>query len=430
MFRRHFFPLLASVAILLSTAVFTFAQSGELRGHVTMKKADGVAAPVADAVIDVYRVDIPAKFTTKTNKKGLFVYAGLPYTGDYIIVASSPGAQAYWQPGVKAGRDVDYMVELQPGDGKRLTIDEIKTLMASRGTTTAAPGARESGEDKAKRAELEKKNAEIAASNEKILKSNEIVARTYKAGNDAYLAKNYDEAIKQYEEGLAADPEQPALLVNEARAYTSRGVDRYNASITAATDAAKASGIENAKNDFKSAATSASKAVAMIKAQTQPTDPGELTRYNNNKLAALAVAAEAYRLFVSKADNTQADAGLAAFKEYIAVEPDAARKAKAQLDAAQMLLDAGSVEKSFIEYKAIVTAEPDNADANLGAGLSLFATGDKTKFQDAANYLQHYVDVAPDTHKFKADAKAILAELKNTEKVVPTTTPSRRRGRP
>jgi hypothetical protein len=82
---------------------------------------------------------------------------------------------------------------------------------------------------------------------------------------------------------------------------------------------------------------------------------------------------------------------------------------------------AGAVDKAYKEYRAIVTAEPDNPDANLGAGLSLFATGDKAKYQDAANFLQHYVDVAPETHKFKADAKAILAELRNSERVVPHT---------
>ncbi|MFN2516361.1 MAG: hypothetical protein ABR556_09105, partial [Pyrinomonadaceae bacterium] len=100
------------------------------------------------------------------------------------------------------------------------------------------------------------------------------------------------------------------------------------------------------------------------------------------------------------------------------------------LDAAQMLLDAGAVDKSYAEYRSILTTQPDNADANLGAGLSLFATGDKAKYQEAANFLQRYVDVAPDTHKFKADAKAILSELKNTEKVVPQATPTRRRTKP
>ena len=227
---------------------------------------------------------------------------------------------------------------------------------------------------------------------------------------------------------MAADPEQPALLVNEARAYTQRGVNRYNAAVTSKDEAEKGAGLEAAKADFRAAAAATTKAVGMIKAQPVPTEPAELTKYNNNKLAAFTVNAEAYRLFVSKADPSQADAGLTAFKDYIAVETDPAKKAKAQLDAAQLLLDAGAVDKAFTEFQAIVTAQPDNPDANLGAGLSLFASGDKAKYQDAANFLQHYVDVAPETHKFKADAKAILAELKNTEKVTPEkTTPTRRR---
>ncbi|HVQ38014.1 MAG TPA: hypothetical protein VMS31_10805, partial [Pyrinomonadaceae bacterium] len=189
-------------------------------------------------------------------------------------------------------------------------------------------------------------------------------------------------------------------------------------------------GIEGAKGDFKAAAAATVKAVGMIKAQPVPTEAAELTRYNNNKLAAYTVNAEAHRLFVSKADPSQAEAGLAAFKDYIAVETDPVKKAKAQLDAAQLLLDAGAVDKAYSEFQTIVTAEPDNPDANLGAGLSLFASGDKAKYQDAANFLQHYVDVAPETHKFKADAKAILAELKNTEKVVPEKTAPPRRRRP
>jgi tetratricopeptide (TPR) repeat protein len=136
------------------------------------------------------------------------------------------------------------------------------------------------------------------------------------------------------------------------------------------------------------------------------------------------------RLFVSKVDQSQVDAGLAAFKDYISQETDPAKKSKAQLDAAQMLLDAGAADKAFTEFQVVVTAQPDNPDANLGAGLALFASGDKTKFQEAANYLQHFVDVAPDTHNYKADAKAILAELKSTEKVVPEKTAPGRRKRP
>ena len=95
------------------------------------------------------------------------------------------------------------------------------------------------------------------------------------------------------------------------------------------------------KTISRRAAEAAGKAVTMIKAQTAPTDAAEVARYNANKYAAMLTHAESMRLYVSKADPTQADAGLAAFKDYIAVETDPAKKAKAQLDMAQMLLDAG-----------------------------------------------------------------------------------------
>jgi len=429
MFRRYFFPVLASVGLIISTNLIASAQVGQLRGHVVLNQADGTKIPASEAAIDVFRTDLAGKYTTKTNKKGEFIFAGLPYTGDYIVAASLPAAQPNFVTGVKAGRDTDYLIELTPGDGRRFTLDDIRNL-SKRGAVEPAAGRPASAEDKAKLEELKRKNDEIAARNEKAVKSNEIVARTFQAGNDAFTAKNYDVAIAQYEEGLAADPEQPALLVNEARAYTQRGVNRYNAAVTSKDEAEKGSGIEAAKGDFRAAAAASTKAVAMIKAQPVPADPTELTKYNNNKLAAFTVNAEAHRLFVSKADPSQADAGLAAFKDYIAIETDPAKKAKAQLDAAQLLLDAGAVDKAFTEFQAIVTAEPDNPDANLGAGLSLFASGDKAKYQDAANFLQHYVDVAPETHKFKADAKAILAELKNTEKVVPEKAAPARRRRP
>jgi tetratricopeptide (TPR) repeat protein len=210
-----------------------------------------------------------------------------------------------------------------------------------------------------------------------------------------------------------------------------RGVERFNSAVRSKTldDAARTAALQTAKDDFKAAADASTKAVTMLKAQPAPTDPADVQRYNANKYAAMVTNAEAMRLFVSKSDPTQADAGLAAFKDYMAVETDPAKKAKAQLDAAQMLLDAGAADKALEEFKGVLATSPDSPEANLGAGLSVYASGDKAKFQEAANYLQHFVDVAPDSNPMKADAKAILTELKATENVTPekTTTPRRKR---
>ncbi len=427
--RSYFITSIAAVAVLLCGAAAVSAQTGQLRGHVLLKQADGTTIKAAGAQVDVFRTDLPGSFPTKTDKSGVFVYAGLPFVGRYIIAASMPNAAPNFIAGVRVGQDIDYEVVLSPGDGRRLTEAEAKALVKPGGggsTPTGGGGAKVTPEEEAKR---KAENERIAKENEKNININKVVGEAFKAGNAALTAKNYDEALKQYDTGLAADPEQPSLLTNKTLALKARGVDRYNAAILTKDEAAKTSGLELAKADFKAAADAANKAADIIKKMPAATDPEEQKQQTVNKYATMSARAEAMRLFVTKADGTQADAGAAAFEDYIAVETDAAKKSRAQLDMAQMLLDAGAGDKAFAEFQKILAEKPDDPDANLGAGLALFSTGDKAKYQEAANYLQHFVDKAGDDHKFKADAKAILAELKSTENVVPekTNAPPRRK---
>ena len=443
MIGKYFYATLAVVVLMAAASMTTFAQVGEMRGRVTMKQADGQTVPLAEAQIDVYRIDMKAKYDTKTNKKGEFVFAGLPFVGTYTVVASHPTATPNFVDGAKAGRDVVVEIVVTPGDGKRPTLDEIKSSGGGRTTPGGGGGGGsssssggESASDKAKRDEIAKKNAEIDEANKKITAANEIIATTFKAGNDLLTAAGaaskansaddaiakYTAAVAEYDKGLAADAEQPAILTNKSVALKGRGVERYNSTIRnkSLDDAGKSELLQSAKADFKASAESAGKAVTMLKAQPVPTDAAELARYNANKYAAMLTHAESMRLYVSKGgDPSQADAGIAAFKDYIAVETDPAKKAKAQVDLAQMLLDAGAADKALTEFKAILAATPDNPEANLGAGLAVYATGDKAKYQEAANFLQRFVEVAPDSNPMKDDAKAILTELKNTENVTP-----------
>jgi len=208
----------------------------------------------------------------------------------------------------------------------------------------------------------------------------------------------------------------PDLLTNRAAALKVRGVERYNAAVQSSDDdATRTARIEAAKSDFKHATEAANKAAELIKKEPAATNPNDQRKQKANKYAALKVRAEAYHLFVTKVDPTQADAGIAAFEDYIAVEIDPAKKSKAELDLAQMLLDAGANNKAYTQYQKILGEKPDDLDANLGAGLALYFTDDKAKYKDAANYLQKFVDRAPDTHRSKNDAKDILAKLKDAE---------------
>jgi tetratricopeptide (TPR) repeat protein len=118
--------------------------------------------------------------------------------------------------------------------------------------------------------------------------------------------------------------------------------------------------------------------------------------------------------------------------EYLAVETDAAKKAESNLAFADLYRVAGDSENAIAAYKKILETAPDNQDALAGAGLSLVNLGyinnDKTKMQEGANLLQKFASVAPDTHKYKADALGLIETLKKEQNVTPqkVTTPKKR----
>lgn len=431
--RSYFLNSIAVVAVLLFGSLAASAQTGALRGAVKLMGADGKAAPVTNGVVDVWRTDIGGEYHTKTDKNGEWVFAGLPFTGFYVVSISAPGASPMAKKDVRAGREVPVDVVLVSGNGKKLTRDEA--IAAASGGGAASSSSTNDAAERAKAAEIAKKNEEIANANKKIDDSNKVIGDSFKAGNTALIAKNFDEAIKQYDTGIAADPDHPglpSLLTNKSQALKGRGVDKYNAAIQSKDDAARTAGLDAAKADFKAAADAANQAVDMLKKQPAPTDAEGQKQMTTNKYFALSARAEAMRFYLTKVDATKADEAVAAYQEYIAVETDPVKKAAAQRSMAQMLLDSGAGDKAVAEFQKLLVEKPDDPDINLGLGLALFSSGDKAKYQEAANYLQKFVDKAPDDHKFKTDAKAVLAELKNTENVVPekTTTKPANRKRP
>src|SRR5437899_8190183 len=154
---RRFLSL--SILILTVLAVSSgvaSAQTGQLRGSVKLVGKDGNAAPVAGAQVDVYRTDISGEFHTKSDKKGEWVFAGLPFVGTYVVAVSAPGAQPNAKSGVKAGREIPVDVVLAPGDGRKLTRDEA-IAVSKGGGDTGAKTSGESASDKAKREEEMKK---------------------------------------------------------------------------------------------------------------------------------------------------------------------------------------------------------------------------------------------------------------------------------
>ena len=444
--RPYLFNSIVAVTILLCATVIASAQTGQLRGSVQLVGADGKATPVTNAIVDVWRVDIGGEYHTKSDKKGEWVFAGLPYTGTYVVSVSAPGVAPTARKDVKAGREIPVDMVLTAGNGKKLTRDEAVAAANNVGPAAGTGGGNSENTEAKAAAELAKKNEEINAANKKIDDANKVISESFKNGNTALMAKNYDEAIKQYDAGIAVDPEHPgipSLLTNKSAALRSRAVDKYNAAIQSKDDAARNAGLEAAKVDFKASAEAANQAVELIKKQPAATDPEGQKQQATNKYFALSARAEAMRFYLTKVDPTKANEGIAAYQELMAAETDAAKKSKEEMDFAQLLFDANAYDQAKAEYEKILTESPDNPDALANMGLIYFNAGaakeadgkkDEAKplYQQAANYLQRFIDKAPDTHKFKADAKAVLDEMKNQQNVQAekTSSPPKRGKRP
>jgi tetratricopeptide (TPR) repeat protein len=384
--RRKLIHITHTAILLMLVSMAVSAQVGQLRGRVLFKQKDGTTVPLEGAVVDVFRTDLPGSYPTKTGKDGLFVFAGLPYVGTYVIAASSINAKPNVVANVKAGRDFEYEIVLESGDGQRLTTDEA--LTAAKALKAA-----------------ETPRAETPF---------EIVGRTFLEGNQALARKDYNEAIRLYDEGLAAAPQTAPLLVNKAVALKARGVESYNSAIGFIRDQArKQTTMNSARKDFIDAADAATKAVEMIKIEPIPADETEQRRQQGNKYAALSARAEAMRLLVTKVDPSQAAAGLVAFQEYVDLEDDPSRKSRAELDAARMLLESKNTSLAIEQYRGILIRDPSNVDALAGLGLALYQSGDKNRFVEALGYLQLFIKEAPETHLMREPVMEVLKKLKS-----------------
>lgn len=433
--RRYLLNTLIIAAVLVCAAIAASAQTGQMRGIVKLTAADGTTTPVLGATIDVYRTDISGEYHTKTDKKGEWVFAGLPYVGRYVVSVSAPGAQPNARGGVRAGGDAPVEIVLNPGDGRKLTRDEAIAVSKGGGDTAPASngGGGESASAKAKREEELKK---YEAEKTRITNINEVLNRTFKAGQDALNAKNYDEAVKQFDEGLTADPEQVVMYSRKSLALRLRGVDHYNASVKATDPTQKGADMESAKKDFQGSVDAANKGLEVANKEAPATDPAVQASQLSKKLEVLSYRAEAMRLLV-KTDTTQGAAALTAYQEYMAAETDVAKKAKAERDVAQIMFDTASdvagFERAVAAYQKILEANPDDPDALLRIGQAMFNIGalnnnDKAKYQEAANYLQRFVDKSADG-QLKTEAKELIEALKAQANVTPEkiSTPPRRR---
>ena len=422
------FSLIFIGALLFIGHITIFSQSAPVNGTVLLKKADGTVEGVANALIEVYRVDIKSGFpSAKTNKKGEFNFAGIPFGGTYVFSVSAPNCAPTIFPNVKAGQE-KLVITMSPGDGSKLTEVDVRKEAAiaktNTGTGTGSSAPPElSAEEKKAQAEFAKKNAEITEKNKKTQAADETARKSNEEGNAALKAENYDLAITKFSEGVAAVPDYvgstPIILNGKILALKARGFKIYREGATQPNLDVRKAKFEEANKSYDEALASFQNAVDVIKNAEAATDPAEQKRRDQLKADLYALATEIHRLkAVGGVDTTKAAEANTVITAYVALENDPVKKLGGQMALGDIMRLTGDLPSAVAAYRHVLEMKADHPEAMAYLGLSLFAQGaavipeDKEKEQEGLNYMQKYTEIAPVAATDSQSVKEIKESVK------------------
>src|SRR5262249_17222575 len=136
--------------------------------------------------VDIYRTDIKGHWDVKTDKTGHYIRLGMSFVGDYVIIASGPGMQPTYVNGVKLSQTSTVDVLAAPGDGSKLTLEQVQAATGGKGKA-AAPGgppqtAAPPSQDKARAEAADKAVKEQQAKNSELQATFDAGVKHYNAG--------------------------------------------------------------------------------------------------------------------------------------------------------------------------------------------------------------------------------------------------------
>ena len=358
--------LAMATAGLLYLSAAAFAQITAIEGVV--KGADG--APVKDALIQIDRTDIKGHYKVKTDKKGHYIYNGLPM-GTYDIACLIDGKQADQVKGVRTS----------PGDPQPVNFDLRQAAAAASARQQQMQQAVESGQiskdlERGLTPEQKKQLEESMKKQEAAMKKNAALNQAFGDGKTALDNKQYDVAVDNLTKASEIDPNQLAVWSNLAEAYkglasTKTGPDA-DAAMQKCLDAyAKALAVKpddaGIHNNY---------ALALAKAKKFPEAQAELE--NAAKLDPPQAGKYYYNLGALEVNGGQSDAALEAFKKAIECTPP--------------YLDA------YYQYGVLLVAQAKIVDGKI------------TPVAGTAEAFQKYLELAP-TGQWAQSAKDMLATL-------------------
>src|SRR5947208_322989 len=363
-FSMKFRNLGVAAAGMAFLAVSAFAQITTIEGIV--KGQDG--KPVEKAEIQILRTDIKGSYKTKTDKKGHYLYMGLPMGKyDVSVLVDGKVLDAMKNVSTRPGDPIPVNFDLKASQADKA---QQQAQMAKAIETGTLSKEQERSLTPEQKAAMEK---QIKEQSEKMKKNKEL-NDAFNAGMEAMTAKKYDEAVTAFEKAAAADPSQQAIYAQLGEAHLKMsegktGAD-YDAHIAKAMEAY-------------------SKAIEL-----KPDDPGS----HNNYALALGKA--------KKFPEMQAE-----LKKAADLDPQNAGKYYYNLGA--MLVNAGQTEPAVDAFKKAIELQPNYADAyyqyavSLSAKMSTDKDGNVVAPPEMAPALNKYLELAPTGANAEA-AKALL----------------------
>lgn len=349
-------------------AFSAFAQITTIEGNV--KAADG--KPVQGAEVHITRTDIKGNYKTKTDKKGHYLYMGLPM-GMYNVEV--------WVDGKIAGQPQN-KIKTTPGDPVPVNFDLHADQAEAQAKQAAMQKAAETGQvtddmrrgmSKEQIAAMEK---QVKEQSEKMKKNKEL-NDAFNEGMTALQAKQYDQAIVAFDKAGTLDPSQLAVWTNLADAYMKNSEGKTGP----AFDENVQKGLETYQ-----------KAVTM-----KPDDAG----LHNNYALALAKA--------KKFDETQLELKKAA-------DLDPTNGGKYYYNLGALLVNSGQTGPASDAFKKAIELTPTYADAYYQYGISLMgqaktdSSGKVIPVPGTAEAFQKYLELQPNG-QWAESAKGMLASL-------------------
>jgi tetratricopeptide (TPR) repeat protein len=347
----------------------SWAQFTAIEGDV--KGPDG--KPLVGAQILIEREDMKGTFKgAKTDKKGHYIYNGLPVGGTFTVSIFVDGQKrdSVSHQRVPLGNPLPVNFDL------KAAVEEQKSIQKTLESGGQLTKEQERGMSKEQKDALEKHAKENAAA----MAKNKELNDAFNTGKEAMSAKNYDAAIQAFEKGSVMDPNQNVIWANLADAYiasaTSKTGDDQMASMTKGLDAYQ-------------------KAIAL-----KPDDAA----YHNNYALALAKA--------KKFDDAQTELTKAA-----QLDPSSAGKYYYNLGA--VLVNTGQMDPATAAFKKATEADPNYADAQfqyataLSAKLTTTPEGKVIAPPGMKEALDKYLELQP-TGQFAEAAKGMLQVITTT----------------